>query len=62
MSAHHTYRPDPGCAGYDSRCGMCWLGHSHTCEQHNAAVARAQTERDAFDAARATAGKPPWRW
>lgn len=29
-----------GGAGYDSRCGWCWLGASHTEDEHRRGVAR----------------------
>jgi hypothetical protein len=31
---HHTYP-----TGYDSRCGHCWLNHSHSEEAHQQQIA-----------------------
>ena len=28
----------PGHSGYDSRCGMCWLGYGHTQDYHAIAI------------------------
>jgi hypothetical protein len=55
-SAAHSARQ------YDSRCSHCWANAPHSSAAHAEHVETTRAMRADFDAARAAAGKPAWRW